>query len=180
MKKLHKLCDVRLTLSRCRWKNGCNGRWKKQCCENECMINSILIETMNAMKWLKKWKNCVKCSLIYKMKKIEKFIFMRTTANKKSYRKRKFWNFTKRLIQLSWIKKNYDVWSNKSKSKINFLMNCRICPCWLNARRKVLMKNWQHSLKTKNDFWLMNFFWFHFRLIWITFSAQRICCRCTV
>ena len=44
------------------------------------MINSIFIEMMNAMKWLKKWKNCVKCSLIYRIKKTEKFIFIQMIA----------------------------------------------------------------------------------------------------
>ena len=90
-------------------------------------------------------------------------------TNQKLYAKQKFWNFEKQLIQMSWIKKNCHVWSNKSKSKIMFLMNCWKCSHWLKTRRKMLTKNWQHFLKTKYDFWLMNFFQFRFRLIWVTF-----------
>ena len=39
---------------------------------------------------IKKSKNYVKYSLIHKMKKIQKLIFMRMIANKKSYTKQKF------------------------------------------------------------------------------------------
>ena len=53
-------------------------------------------------------------------KKIEKLIFTQMITNKKSYAKQKFWNFEKQLIQMSQIKKNSDVWSSKSKSKIMF------------------------------------------------------------
>ena len=133
MKKLHKLCDdmsqtsFESMFSRCRWKNDCNKWWKKQCHENNHIINSFFIETMNATKWLKKQKNCVEYSLIYKIKKIEKFIFTWITANRKSYTKKKFWNFKKQLIQMSRIKKNCDAWSNKSKSKIMFWINYWKC-----------------------------------------------------
>ena len=89
---------LKSTLSRCRWRNDCSECWKKWCHKNEHIINSISIETMNAAKRLKKWKNCVKYSLIHKIKKIEKFIFTQTITNKKSYAKQKFWNFKKWLI----------------------------------------------------------------------------------
>ena len=170
--------SLKSTLSHCRWKNGCNGRWKKWCRESEHTINSIFIEIMNAAKRLKKWKNYVKYLLIHKTKKIEKFIFMQMTTNKKSYAKQKFWNFKKQLIQMSWIKKNCDLWSNESKSKIMFWMNCQKCSRWLKTCRKMLTKNWQHFLNTKHGFWSMNFFRFHFRLIWVIFLAQRIWCWC--
>ena len=58
-------------------------------------------------------------------------------------------------------------------------MNCWRCPRWLKMCNKMLMKSWWHFLKTKHGFWPMNFFWFHFRLIWVTFLAQRIWCWCT-
>ena len=101
-------------------------------------------------------------------------------TNRKSYAKQKFWNFKKQLIQMPQIKKNCDAWSNKLKSKIMFWMNCWKCPRWLKTCKKILTKNWQHFLKTKHDFWSINFFRFHSRLIWVTFLAQCIQCWCTV
>ena len=101
--------SLRSRLSRCRWKNDCNEWWKKWYHDNKHTINSIFIETMNATRRLKKWKNCVKYSLIYKMKKIEKFISTQTIANKRLYTKQKFWNFKKQLIWMSRIKRNCDV-----------------------------------------------------------------------
>ena len=171
--------SLKSTLSRCRWKNDCNGRWKKRCRESEHTIDSTSIKTMNAMRRLKKRKNCVKYSSIHKIKKIERFIFTRMTANRRSYTKQKLWNFKKRLIRMPRIKKNCGVWSNKSELKVMFQMNCRRCPRWLEACREVLAKNWQHSLKTKHGFWSMNFFRLHLRLTWATFPAQRIWCWCT-
>ena len=79
--------SLKSTLSRCRWKNDCNEWWKKWCHENEHTIDSISIEAMNVMKRLKKRKNCVEYSLIHKIKKIEKLIFIWMITNKKSYAK---------------------------------------------------------------------------------------------
>ena len=172
--------SLKSTLSRCRWKNDCNERWKKRCHENEHTINSTSIETMNAARLLKKWKNCVKYSPIHKMKKIERLTFTRTITNRRSYTKQRFWNFGKRLIWMPRIKKNCEVWSDKPESKVMFWMNCWRCPRWLEACRKALTKNWQRSLKTKHGFWPMNFFRLHPRRTWVTFLAQRIRCWCTV
>ena len=73
--------------------------------------------------------------------KTEKFISVWTITNKRSYVKQKFWNFTKQLIRMLQIKKICDVWSNESKPKIMFLMNCWKCSHWLKIRKKTLTKN---------------------------------------
>ena len=77
------------------------------------------------------------------------------------------------------IKEHCGDWSNKSKLKIMFLMNYWKCPRWFKTRKKTLTENWWYFLKTKYDFWLMNFFRFYFRLTWVTSLTQRIWCWCT-
>ena len=84
----------RSTLSHCRWKNDCNEWWKKQCHENKHTINSIFIKMMNAAKRLKKWKNCVKCSLIYKIKKL-KYLFSCKWLQIKNYTQNKNFEISK-------------------------------------------------------------------------------------
>ena len=137
------------------------------------------IEAMNAARWLKKMKNCVEYSLIYKIKKIEKIYFHANYFKQKVICKIKILKFHK-TIHTNVKKKICDVWSNKSKSKVMFLMNCWKHARWLKMRRKALIKNWQRFLKTKHGFWSMNFFRHHFRPIWVTFLARRICCWCIV
>ena len=111
---------------------------------------------------VKKRKHYVKYSSIYKIKEIERFIFTWKIANKRLYTKQKFWNFARRLIWMPRIKKNCHIWSNKSESKIIFLMNCWRCPRWLKTRRKTLTKNWQYSWKQNMNFDQWIFFGFIF------------------
>ena len=125
------------TLSRCRWKDDCNERWKKQCHENKHMINSSSIEVMNAAKWLKKRKNCVARSSNRRMKRIERLTSTQTIANKRLYTRQKFWNFAEWLMWISRKKMNYDVWSNKSKLKVTYLMNYWRCSFWSEMHKKM-------------------------------------------
>ena len=128
------------------------------------LTNITPIGAMNVARGLGRRESCVECSLIHKMKGIERLTSTRTIASRRSYAKRRFWNFKKRLIRMPRIKRNCDAWPNEPKSKVMFRMNCRKCPRWFKTCRKALTKNWQHFLKTKHGFWLMNFFRFHLRL----------------
>ena len=54
------------------------------------------------------------------------------------------WKHHKRTI--------YNVWSNKSKLQIMFLMNCWKYPRWSKTHKTMMMKKWQIFLETKMRF----------------------------
>ena len=140
-----------------------NFYWSDECSEAVKKIKKlcqIFIDSQNKRNW--------------------KIFFHANDCKQKVIYETKILKFWKTINTNAANKKNCDIWLNESKSKVIFWMNCQKCPHWLKTRKKTFTKNWQHFLKTKHGFWLINFFRLHSRLIWVTFLTQRIWCWCTV